>query len=458
MEAVSDVIHESIASVSAKSGRCPSAVRVNASGYHRFFTACIKGSDLVPLAPRPASSTMPQSPAERASKRQRNSVLATEEVWFTTVDGRRVAYSGLKSDSPARESTSADEVNRRINSWRTEWQRPHEDAQPGSERHQSVASQDESSSALGKRKRAGSDPPSTPVDQGPREDKHAQYRDQQCEILLATHGGSFMTPSPLGVATQSKKLCQVLLDTKQTLPEKSLFHDEYFKKTCQRLRNRDHARIIRDISQLIVPSAETLAIYGAKHLDILAESVNEGWKCSCAVPGVATPQPDYSVGFRLDAFSDTQRAVLSWLITDSSRLSFFKATPHVYLPFLSSEMASLDVADRQNAHSMTLAVQGVTLLFYIVGREKELHRQIVAFSVSHDDRSVRIYGHYPVIDGRDKQYYRHLIKEFSLTADDGREKWTAYKFVKNVYDRWMPEHFGRICSVLDQVRVIRGEA
>ncbi|PTB63363.1 hypothetical protein BBK36DRAFT_1181721 [Trichoderma citrinoviride] len=306
--------------------------------------------------------------------------------------------------------------------------------------------------------RASSDSFAPPIDQGPREDKPAQYRDQQCETLLAIHGSSFMAPSSLGIATESRKLCQVLLETKQTIPEKSLFHDDLFQQTCLKLRNASHARIIRDISQLIVPSAETLATYGARHLDILAESVNEGWKCSCAVPGVATPQPDYSVGFRLGAFSDTQRAVLSWLVTDSSRLSFFKATSHVYLPFLSCEMASLDVADRQNAHSMTLAVQGVTLLFYIVGREHELHRQILAFSISHDDRSVRIYGHYPVIDGRDIKYYRHLIKDLSFTADDGREKWTAYQFVKNVYDIWMPQHFGRICSVLDQVRVIRGEA
>jgi hypothetical protein len=48
---------------------------------------------------------------------------------------------------------------------------------------------------------------------------------------------------------------------------------------------------------------------------------------------------------------------------------------------------------------MTLAVRCVVELFRLVKREKELHREILAFSVSHDDSSVRIYGHYPVIDG-----------------------------------------------------------
>ncbi|TFA99834.1 hypothetical protein CCMA1212_008243 [Trichoderma ghanense] len=399
---------------------------------------------------------MPQSPAERAPKRQRNDLLGPNQLWVPMLGGRRIPLHDVEEDSPGGETTSADDAHHRINTWRTEWQRAREGVDPVPEHAQASIKQEESSSALGKRKRASPDRSPTPIDRGPREDKDAQYRDQQCETLLATQGSSFMTPSQLGVATPSRRLCQILLETKQSVPEKSLFHDGFFQETCQRLRNWNHARIIRDISPLIVPSAETLAIYGTKHLDVLAESVNESWKCSCAVPGVATPQPDYSVGFRLDAFSDSQRTVLSWLNTDSSGLSLFKATPHVYLPFLSCETAPLDVADRQNAHSMSLAVRGVTLLFYILGREQELHRQILAFSISHDDTSVRIYGHYPVIDGRDKKYYRHLIKDFSFTANNGREKWTAYKFVKNVYDIWMPEHFGRICSVLDQVRVIRG--
>jgi len=34
---------------------------------------------------------------------------------------------------------------------------------------------------------------------------------------------------------------------------------------------------------------------------------------------------------------------------------------------------------------------------------------------------------------------------------DGKEKWTAYKFTKNVYDKWMPTHLKRICSVIDEL-------
>jgi hypothetical protein len=100
---------------------------------------------------------------------------------------------------------------------------------------------------------------------------------------------------------------------------------------------------------------------------------------------------------------------------------------------------------------MTLAVRGVVELFRLVKREKELDWEILAFSISHDDRTVRIYGHYPVIDGPKTTFYRHPIKEFSFTSEDGKEKWTAYKFTKNVYNIWMPTHFKRICSVIDEL-------
>lgn len=71
---------------------------------------------------------------------------------------------------------------------------------------------------------------------------------------------------------------------------------------------------------------------------------------------------------------------------------------YMYFPFLTCEVecgaVALDIADRENAHSMTVAVRGVVDLFRQVKREKEFHRQILAFSISHDDKMVRIYSHH----------------------------------------------------------------
>ncbi|KAL2044544.1 hypothetical protein ABVK25_012397 [Lepraria finkii] len=126
---------------------------------------------------------------------------------------------------------------------------------------------------------------------------------------------------------------------------------------------------------------------------------------------------------------------------------------YLYFPFLACEVkcgaAALDVADRQNANSMTLAVRAVVELFRLVKREKELDREILAFSISHDHRSVRIYGHYPVIEAKKTTFYRCPIYRFSFIALEGKDKWTAHIFTENVYHTWMPTHFTRLCSVID---------
>ncbi|KAK3956586.1 hypothetical protein QBC32DRAFT_108488 [Pseudoneurospora amorphoporcata] len=100
---------------------------------------------------------------------------------------------------------------------------------------------------------------------------------------------------------------------------------------------------------------------------------------------------------------------------------------------------------------MTLTVRGIVELFRTVKREDEVNRKILAFSVSHDHTSVRIYGHYPVIAGKDIKYYRHPIHRFDFTALDGKDKWIAYRFTKNVYDTWMPKHFENIRSAINQL-------
>ncbi len=113
--------------------------------------------------------------------------------------------------------------------------------------------------------------------------------------------------------------------------------------------------------------------------------------------------------------------------------------------------AALNIADRQNTHSITLAVQGIVELFHAVKRKDEVNRKILAFSVSHNHQSVQIYSHYPVITRKDTKYYRHPIRNFVFTKLDSKEKWTAYRFTKNVYDTWMPKHFENICSAINQL-------
>jgi hypothetical protein len=318
-----------------------------------------------------------------------------------------------------------------------------------------LARKKSSSSLRGKRSEAGSATPSSTTPSDQKEAKSIPYTRPSYETILATKG-SFMDKSNEDIKKASNDLCHTLLHLEQTHPQDSLFRDDLFNATCRKIRNRNETMVIRDIGLLIVPSAQTLATYGASHLNHLIESVNEGWKSAIAFYGPC-PQPDYSVGFGRSAFTEDRLKKLKPLVGEvpDSYTSYFMATWQMYFPFLTCEVkcgaAALDIADRQNAHSMTLAVRAVVELFRLVGREKELHREILAFSISHNDSSVRIYGHYPVINGKDTTYYRHPIRNFVFTELNGKDKWAAYKFTKNVYDIWMPTHFKRICSVIDQV-------
>jgi hypothetical protein len=291
----------------------------------------------------------------------------------------------------------------------------------------------------------------TASDQKPREARSTPYRDARYETLLATKG-SFLNESDTQLAPAQRQLCRDLLTTEQPTPSTSLFHEDRFLTMARKLQRRNEARVVRDLGLLITPSAETLATDGATELAHLIDGCNEGWnRITPLLP--PRPQPDYSVGFRRSAFSPQQ---LTRLHLEFDARSYFTALDDMLFPFLTTEIKcgaqGLDIADRQNAHSMTVAVRALVELYRMVDRLKELHGLVLAFSISHDHRAVRIYGHYAEIaTADDVKYYRYLIHAFDIMTLDGRDRLTAYKFTRNVYDHFVPTHLDRIKSALDQL-------
>lgn len=296
------------------------------------------------------------------------------------------------------------------------------------------------------------------ISSGIENQTNASYRSRAFVQILQLNG-SFMETSELEIADESRDLCTTLLNHEQKPPRESLFEDDIFRRTCRRVASRNEATVVRDISPLIVPSAEIFASR-APELDSLIESVNEVWS-NCQPVTNNRPQPDYSVGFKRKAFSEEQLNKMAPIIGDfiAGDQSLIMATSEMHFPFLTCEVKcgveALEYADRQNAHSMTLALRAIVELFRLVKRERELHLQILAFSVSHNHETVRIYGHYPVIDKSTAktEYYRYPIRKFDFTELDGRDRWTAYRFTKNVYDIWVPMHLERICSAIDQIKL-----
>ncbi|KAI9682367.1 MAG: hypothetical protein M1817_000421 [Caeruleum heppii] len=287
-----------------------------------------------------------------------------------------------------------------------------------------------------------------------REGKNPLVRSRYYESTLEDVGIQ-MGKQELPPLESCKALCHTLLGAECSVPEDTLFQDDLFETTCDKIRNRNEARVIEDVARLIVPSAETLTTYGATHLKDLIVNLNESWSHCIPLVSGPRPQPDFSVGFRRSAFTSDQLNKLRPHIGDWSTASRLVATFNMYFPFLTSEVKcgneALNIADRQNAHSASVAINAVVELYRAVARQDELHRKILAFSISHDNETVRIYGHFVLIDGKDTSFYRHSIKKFDFTSEDGKEKWTAYKFTRNVYDTFVPIHLKRICSAVDQL-------
>ncbi len=291
-------------------------------------------------------------------------------------------------------------------------------------------------------------------------------------VKLLEANKSFMYDSDDGLLAAERSMCAALLRPRPDLyPADTLFDDAFFGEAYRRLREQNEARVVRDIALLITPSAEQLTMRGAHALNCLSEGVNLAWNKAIPMAG-PRPQPDYGVGFNARAFTAAQLRKLDVGFND---YSYYTATDDIYFPFLTTEVKSsemLNVADRQNAHSMTLAVRGVVELFRHVKRHMELHRRALAFSISHDDSTVRLYAHYAEISTSDGgpsgggggvvvKYYRRKLRSFEFGPEgsdsDGaninsvERRWLAYSFTRNIYEEFMPHHLQRICSAIDQL-------
>lgn len=123
---------------------------------------------------------------------------------------------------------------------------------------------------------------------------------------------------------------------------------------------------------------------------------------------------------------------------------------------------NVNTADNQNAHSMFFAVRAIVRLYEKVGRSyNDLDGKVLAFSISHNSREIRIHAYYPVIQQiNDKEnenkkneqivYHRHEIDNYILRD---HSRWRAFRFVATVYEKWAPVHLAEIPQVIDEIPV-----
>ncbi|KIW36673.1 uncharacterized protein PV06_11091 [Exophiala oligosperma] len=100
---------------------------------------------------------------------------------------------------------------------------------------------------------------------------------------------------------------------------------------------------------------------------------------------------------------------------------------------------------------MTVALRGIVDVFRKANRASEVHRRALGYSISHDDRSVRISAHYPEVQGENTLYYRETIKELNAGDERGENRWISHQFTLNVCQIFAPALLKRLTAVIDEL-------
>ncbi|KAI9826036.1 MAG: hypothetical protein M1826_006834 [Phylliscum demangeonii] len=253
--------------------------------------------------------------------------------------------------------------------------------------------------------------------------------------------------------TSSKDLCDSYLEGNLTPGQYPCYPPEKIPRILLRIQTLNEARLQRDVTPWVVPSAENLFFSGVPIPDYIGEEIQADWS-RCATMGGTRPKPDYTVGLLPTAFTKEEVAKLQNYTSLERPFCF---TPNLCFPFLICEAKTgqdgLDKAARQNIHSASLSVRAIIVLYQAVfgakdqDRVNELYGQVLAFTVSHNNKLVNLYGHYAVLSNDTPptlNFYRYDIAMFSLTMYNGADRYKAYNFVRNVYEKFAPEHRKRI--------------
>ena len=137
-----------------------------------------------------------------------------------------------------------------------------------------------------------------------------------------------------------------------------------------------------------------------------------------------------------------------------------QVTLQMFPPFLMCEVKcgreGLDIADRQNMHSCSVAVRALHRVEQEadkyrqeqeIGKKAEnLNGQGLVLSILHDQQDARLYGHYAIAQGEKWTYYRYRIRKFDLT--DSKGLLVIHNLVRNVLKSHLSGHVQRLKDAL----------
>jgi hypothetical protein len=277
-----------------------------------------------------------------------------------------------------------------------------------------------------------------------------------------------------GIHQEDLNLLTALAARDCATPQGTVFDANTLRYLDRTKQSGTHTGLAALVFPLVVPFAGVEVLRGAVPFNYLLDLIDQTWD-ACPPLDLNTqrfwkipePRPYYTAGFsRRVGLSDAQSTLLEPYLSTDANTSTFQASSDIIFPVLTAEgkdcHGSIKEADKKNLHHMTRAMKGVVDLFKKVKREKELDCRILGFSISFDYETVKIHAHYPVVteksDTTKVDYHRHEVNNFSFTTQNGRDRWTCYKFVMAIYNDWVPKHFERLCSAIDQLPVFDVDA
>ncbi|QKX63199.1 uncharacterized protein TRUGW13939_10368 [Talaromyces rugulosus] len=281
-----------------------------------------------------------------------------------------------------------------------------------------------------------------------RDAKSSAYKAVNYVTILETKG-CFMRQSSSSPHPDDIALCERLLHQPIEPPQGTLFDDEYITDFHNALQNRSEARLFVDLHPLLMPSAENQFIQGKTRLKDVIDGYNDLWVKTEPIYG-PKPQPDHARGLKWSTFSESQRRRLGIKPDEKSP---YTAREDMYFPYVTAEIKcgnqALELADRQNMHSMCIALRAVVSLSRAAGCPEKVHRRILGFSLSHELEGLRIYGYYPEIDGGNTSYFRWPVAQLNIWTKE--DKWACYRFMENVDREFLPIHTDRLIRLLEDV-------
>jgi hypothetical protein len=262
------------------------------------------------------------------------------------------------------------------------------------------------------------------------------------------------------LSVQSEQYLEQIKSTTHKYPRDRDFNKGW-ESLAAKLEHSSEAKVIQDIGEYVVPSAEKFArattSKNRRQLEYLIETVNQSWSKAMSL-STTRPKPDKCVGFRSDAFTKEQLDFINQQSLDKTNP--FMGDDKTFFPCFASEAKSsakqtLDNADHQNYNTMRYTLHGMVELFKILGKVKELHGRILGFAISWQQSDIRTYAYYVVVKGSEIQPARVVVKHANLITDDGKFRWTGYQISKNIYELWMPKHLEFIRGALDEALKLR---